>query len=66
MFTGKVREFDEALLERICSVVKPGDQIPTLTSKRPNRIVSIDTEGSQSRPFGPTTVGLALNLYLHG
>lgn len=38
-------EFDDALLERIHSVVQPGDEIPTLSNKRPNVISAIDRTG---------------------
>lgn len=38
-------EFDDVLLERILAVVSTGDEIPTLTNKRPNRIVSINRSG---------------------
>lgn len=60
---GSVNELDDELLERIHSVVQPGDEILTLSSKRPNVIASIDREGiwvetlrSQSRRSGPQLV----------
>src|SRR3954466_8000292 len=62
MSTGKVREFDEGLLERIRAVVKPGDQIPTLTSKRPNRIVSIGTEGIEVETLRTEDLGSGAQL----
>jgi hypothetical protein len=59
----RVRELDEALLKRIRAVVKPGDHIETLTSKRPNKIISIGPEGvevetlrSHDRGSGPQLV----------
>jgi hypothetical protein len=57
------REFDDALLERILEAVQPSDEIETLTSKRPNRISSIDHTGlrvetlrSDERGVGPQLV----------
>lgn len=57
------REFNDAFLELIRSVVEPGDEIETLTSKRPNRIVSIGRRGievetlrSDDRGTGPQLV----------
>ncbi|MEZ0342472.1 hypothetical protein ACAG25_21125 [Mycobacterium sp. pV006] len=54
---------DDVLFERILAVVAPGDEIYTLTSKRPNRIVSIDRSGigvetlrSEGRDSGPQLV----------
>lgn len=43
----KVRdlELDDALLRRIRSVVQPGDEISTITTKRPNLISAIGREG---------------------
>ena len=41
----QVREFDDVLMGRIRAVVRSGDEIYTLTSKRPNRIVAIDRAG---------------------
>ncbi|CAA0138208.1 Uncharacterised protein [Mycolicibacterium vanbaalenii] len=57
------RELDDSLLDRIRAVVVPGDEIYTLTSKRPNRIVSIERVGievetirSEDRGTGPQLV----------
>lgn len=56
-------ELDDELLERILAVVAPGDEIYTLTSKRPNKIVSISQVGvevqtlrSEDRGSGPQLV----------
>jgi hypothetical protein len=56
-------ELDEDLLERIRSVVSEGDEIPTLSITRPNRVVAIDRTGievetlrSDERGSGPQTV----------
>ncbi len=38
-------EFDDTLLERIQSVVQPGDEILTLAAKRLNLIAAIDRNG---------------------
>jgi hypothetical protein len=38
-------ELDDYLLERVHAIVRPGDQILTLTNKRPNTIVSIERSG---------------------
>jgi hypothetical protein len=38
-------EFDDELFNRVRSVVESGDEITTLSNKRPNRIVSIDRSG---------------------
>ena len=58
-----MREFDDDLLERIHSVVQPGDEILTLAKKRPNVISAIEREGiwvqtsrSDSRRSGPQLV----------
>ena len=40
-----VTEFDDDFLERIHAVVQPGDEILTLSNKRPNVIAAIDREG---------------------
>lgn len=40
-----VTELDDELLERILAVVQPGDEILTLSSKRPNVIAAVDREG---------------------
>lgn len=60
---GSVSELDDGFLERIHSVVQPGDAIFTLANMRPNVIVAIDREGiwvetlrSQSRRSGPQLV----------
>jgi hypothetical protein len=59
----KKLEFDDALLELVLSAVGPGDEIETLTSRRPNRLVSIDRRGievetlrSDDRGTGPQLV----------
>ena len=59
----RTRELDDVLFERILAVVAPGDEIYTLTSKRPNRIVSINRNGievetlrSEDRDSGPQLV----------
>ena len=56
-------EFDDNLLERIQSVVQPGDEILTLAAKRPNFIAAIDRNGiwvqtsrSKSHHAGPKLV----------
>ena len=56
-------EFDDALLERIKSVVQAGDAISTLSNNRPNVIAAIDSDGiwvhtlrSDSLRFGPQFV----------
>ncbi len=56
-------ELDDDLLERIQSAVQPGDEILTLSRKRPNVIATIDREGiwvqtsrSDSRRSGPQLV----------
>lgn len=41
----RVAEFDPELYERICSAVKPGDPITTLSNKCVNRIASITPAG---------------------
>jgi hypothetical protein len=63
MVDSRRRELDDSLLDRIRAVVAPGDEIYTLTSKRPNRIVSIDRAGievetirSDDRGSGPQLV----------
>src|SRR4249919_2751949 len=59
----RTRELDDVLFERILAVVAPGDEIYTLTSKLPNRIVSIERNGievetlrSEHRDSGPQLV----------
>ncbi len=56
-------ELDDELLERVLAVVRPGDEITTLSNKRPNRIVSVCQSGvevetlrSDRRGTGPQTV----------
>lgn len=56
-------ELDDGLLEKIQAAVHPGDEIPTLTTKRPNVIAAIGREGfwvetlrSDSRKSGPQLV----------
>lgn len=56
-------ELDDDILERILNVVQPGDEILTLSSKRPNVIAAVDRAGvwvetlrSQSRGSGPQLV----------
>ena len=63
MVDSRRRELDDSLLDLIRAVVAPGDEIYTLTSKRPNRIVSIDRAGievetirSEDRGSGPQLV----------
>ena len=63
METARKMEFDNELLERIQSVVRPGDEIYTLAIKRPNVITAIDQDGiwvrtlrSDSRRAGPQLV----------
>lgn len=58
-----ITEFDDDLLARILAVIQPGDEILTLSSKRPNVIAAVDSEGvwvetlrSQSRGSGPQLV----------
>ena len=43
--TARNMEFDTELLERIQSVVRPGDEVSTLAIKRPNVITAIDQDG---------------------
>lgn len=57
------RELDPDLRELILENVRPGDEITTLTAKRPNRITSIDRRGievetlrSDERGAGPQLV----------
>lgn len=59
----RVAEFDPDLYERICSAVKPGDEITTLSNKCVNRIASItpagvfvETARSNARRTGPQLV----------
>ena len=63
METARNMEFDNELLERIQSVVRPGDEVYTLAVKRPNVITAIDQHGiwvrtlrSDSRRAGPQLV----------
>jgi hypothetical protein len=63
MSLGTAREFDDSLLELVLAAVEPGDEIETLTVKRPNRIVSIERRGievetlrSDDRGTGPQLV----------
>ena len=56
-------ELDDDLLDRILAAVQPGDEILTISSKRPNVIAAVDREGvwvetlrSQSRGSGPQLV----------
>ena len=63
MVDSRRRELDGSLLDLIRAVVAPGDEIYTLTSKRSNRIVSIDRAGievetirSEDRGSGPQLV----------
>jgi hypothetical protein len=56
-------ELDDELLERVASAVRAGDELTTLSNKRPNRIVSVDRSGvevetlrSDYRGSGPQTV----------
>jgi hypothetical protein len=56
-------ELDDELFHRVLSVVESGDEITTLSNKRPNRIVSIDRSGvsvetlrSDRRGTGPQIV----------
>ena len=60
---GVTDELDDDLLGRVRSVVKPGDEIATISINRPNKIVSIDRSGlevetrrSDSRGSGPQKV----------
>lgn len=45
MVDSRRRELDDSLLDRIRAVVAPGDEIYTLASKWPNRIVLIKRAG---------------------
>lgn len=63
MRSASSREFDDGLLERIHSIIQPGDEILTLSTKRPNVIAAIDRRGiwvqtlrSESRGSGPQLV----------
>ena len=56
-------QLDDDLLERVLAAVRPGDEISTLSNKRPNRIVSVGRSGvevetlrSDRRGSGPQTV----------
>jgi hypothetical protein len=56
-------ELDGEILELIQGAVQPGDEIPTLSIKRPNRIVSIgrsgievETQRSDRKGTGPQMV----------
>jgi hypothetical protein len=56
-------ELDDELFSRVLSVVESGDEITTLSNKRPNRIASIDRSGvsvetlrSDRRGTGPQIV----------
>jgi len=56
-------ELDDDLLERIRSAVNEGDEISTLSNKRPNRVVAIDRSGIEVETLrsdrlrtGPQTV----------
>jgi hypothetical protein len=56
-------ELDDELFDRVRSVIKSGDEIMTLSNKRPNRIVSLDRSGvsvetlrSDRRGTGPQIV----------
>jgi hypothetical protein len=56
-------ELDDELFERVLSAVEPGEEIPTLSIKRPNRIVAIDRSGIEVETLrsdrlnsGPQTV----------
>jgi hypothetical protein len=60
---GRSTELNDELFNRVLSVVEPGDEITTLSNKRPNRIVSIDRSGvsvetlrSDRRKTGPQIV----------
>jgi hypothetical protein len=59
----RAAEFDDELFERICSAVKPDDEIATLSNKRLNRIAAVDRSGvfvetarSGDRGTGPQLV----------
>jgi hypothetical protein len=56
-------ELDGELYERVCSAVRPGDEITTLSNKRVNRIASlgppgvfVETSRSDARGTGPQLV----------
>ena len=56
-------ELDDELFERVSTAIKPGDEITTLSDKRPNRIVSVERSGvevetlrSDDLGSGPQTV----------
>ncbi len=56
-------ELDDELLQRIYAAVQPGDEITTLSTKRPNVIAAIDQDGiwvetlrSDRRRSGPQLV----------
>jgi hypothetical protein len=56
-------EFDDDLFELVCDTVKIGDEIPTLSNKRVNRITVVDRSGvfvetarSDRRGTGPQLV----------
>lgn len=66
MVDSRRRELDDSLLDLIRAVVAPGDEIYTLTTKRPSRIVSIHRAGievetirSEDRGSGPQLVRLS-------
>lgn len=63
MTPARSREFSDGLLELIEATVAPGDEIATLTSKRPNRITAVERRGimvettrSDDRGSGPQLV----------
>lgn len=63
MTPARSREFSDELLELIEATIAPGDEIVTLTSRRPNRITAVERHGimvettrSDDRGSGPQLV----------
>lgn len=63
MALARSAEFSDELFERIWSAIQEGDELLTLTNKRPNKIVAIDRSGiavetlrSEARGSGPQFV----------
>ena len=42
---GRSTELDDELFDRVRSAIKSGDEISTLSNKRPNRVISVDRSG---------------------
>ncbi len=57
-------ELGDELFDRVWSAVRAGDEITTLSSKRPNRIVSIDRSGVSVETLRSDRRGTALTQQL--